>query len=232
MSRQPTKTMRLSSTTSPRGRTTARTAERRVHTTRAPPARKARAWAAAVIRPILHARPPSEPKGDAEGCYSSSSAGWAVSSTSSPLRTTRMVTWRPMTSLIIRRWRSPACSTGEPSTSRMRSSWRSPARAAGLPATTSTTSTPTLRPALSAAAGGVAGGDGLEIGPLGPDDGEVGQVVAAHDLDVELAAVGEGGHAALGAVDHVGRREQEPIGGDGDGRTRALGPAPVAQAPA
>ena len=55
-----------------------------------------------------------------------------------------------------------------------------------------------------------------QVRALGPHDGEVGKGVAAHDLDVELAPVGEGGDAALGALDHVGRSNEKAVGGDGD----------------
>src|SRR5438270_11991789 len=42
-----------------------------------------------------------------------------------------------------------------------------------------------------AQAGGVADLHGVKVAPLGPHDGEVGQRILAHDLNVELAAVGE-----------------------------------------
>jgi hypothetical protein len=48
----------------------------------------------------------------------------------------------------------------------------------------------------------------------GPNDGEIGEWVGADDLDVELAAVGERGDAPIAAINHVRRRQKEPIGCD------------------
>ena len=95
-----------------------------------------------------------------------------------------------------------------------------PAKPSGLPM--ATTSWPTRSWSASpSTAGDVAVARGA-------DDGEVGQRVGADDLEVDLAAVGEGGHAAVGPLDHVGGREQEPVGGDHHRRARALRAPPAA----
>src|ERR671915_224845 len=62
--------------------------------------------------------------------------------------------------------------------------------------------------------------------------GEVGERVAADDLEALVAAVGERGATAAGAAaDDVRRGDEEPVRREGDGAARAGGHLPAADAP-
>ena len=71
--------------------------------------------------------------------------------------------------------------------------------------------------------------DGVERVAPGSDHGQVGQGIGTDDLELDIAAVDEGGVAASCPSHHVGRGEQEPIGGEGHGRP--AGVAAVTAAP-
>ena len=87
-----------------------------------------------------------------------SSAGWAITSTSAPLRMTVIASGRPIASLNISRCRSCAFCTGCPPALISRSPVRSPARAAGPSATTSATRSPLFRANRSCSGAGSGSG--------------------------------------------------------------------------
>src|SRR5262249_43436973 len=72
--------------------------------------------------------------------------------------------------------------------------------------------------------------DSRQPRPLGPDQGQVGQRITPDQLDVVLTAVRECRPARVRALDYVGGRDQESVGGQNDGGACACGPAAVAAA--
>ena len=72
---------------------------------------------------------------------------------------------------------------------------------------------------------------GTRSRPSTPQDREVPERIGADDLEVELAAVDEGGASlALGARDHVRRREREAVGRDHDAAAASVEDAAASDA--
>src|SRR6266511_1163635 len=71
---------------------------------------------------------------------------------------------------------------------------------------------------------------GNQVPRVHPEDGEVGQRIGPHDVERRLPTVGEGGAASIHPMDHVGRRETEPIRGDHEPGSRPFGSAPAGDA--